>query len=309
MKSTGSRLAAARSRHFTQSIGSVAWLLVMLAAVEAARGEEPLDVWPALAPGETTRLAGEKLPFRETEVPPVTRVVKITRPTFSVHLAAKPNGTAIVVLPGGGFGKVVPDKEGTEAADWLNRQGVSAFVLSYRTTTGAGKLGWVKPLQDAQRTLSLVRSRAPSWGLQKDRIGLLGFSAGGQVAARLLSAEGKRSYEQLDAIDDVPYRPDFAVLIYPWNIYDAQRDQLVAGVNVPRNCPPVFLAHTDNDRSSSLGAVLFYAGLKRLGIPAELHVYGNGGHGYGLRAVKGSQISTWPGHAAHWLGTRGLLEK
>lgn len=309
MKSTGSRLASVRSRYFTRSIGSVAWLLVLLATVDTTRGEEPLDVWPALAPGETTRLAGERLPFRETEVPPVTRVVKITRPTFSVHLAAKPNGTAMVVLPGGGFGKVVPDKEGTEAADWLNRHGVSAFVLSYRTTTGAGKLGWVKPLQDAQRTLSLVRSRAPSWGLQKDRIGLLGFSAGGQVAARLLSAEGKRSYKQLDAIDDVPYRPDFAVLIYPWNIYDVQRDQLVAGVNVPRNCPPVFLAHTDNDRSSSLGAVLFYAGLKRLGIPAELHVYGNGGHGYGLRAVKGSQISTWPGHAAHWLGTRGLLEK
>ena len=284
-------------------------LLVLFAAAEGTRAADPLDVWPALAPGETTRLIGEKLPYRENEVPPVTRVVKITRPTFTIHLAEKSNGAGMVILPGGGFGKVVPDKEGTEAADWLNRHGVSAFVLSYRTTTGATVPGWVKPLQDAQRTMSLVRSRAASWGLRKDRIGLLGFSAGGQVGARLLSVNGNRSYERLDAIDDVSYRPDFAVLIYPWNIYDVPADKLVAGVNVPKNCPPVFLAHTDNDRSSSLGAVLFYAGLKRLGIPAELHVYGNGGHGYGLRAVKGSQISTWPGHAAHWLGAQGLLEK
>ena len=309
MKSTRQTLATVGDRQRTRQALPAGWLLVVLLAGPVAHGADPLDVWPALAPGENTRLLGEKLPYRPSEIPPVTRVVKITRPTLTVHLAPKPNGVAMVILPGGGFGKVVPDKEGTEAADWLNRHGVSAFVLSYRTTVGAASAGWVKPLQDAQRTMSLVRSQAASWGLRKDRIGLLGFSAGGQVAARLLSANGKRSYERLDAIDDLSYRPDFAMLIYPWNIYDVQSDRLVAGVNVTKNCPPVFLAHTDNDRSSSLGAVLFYAGLKRLGIPAELHVYGNGGHGYGLRAVKGSQISTWPGHAAHWLGTQGLLKK
>jgi acetyl esterase/lipase len=270
-------------------------------------GDEPLDVWPGLAPGETTRSVGEPLPPREGEQPSITRVVNITRPTMTVHRPAKPNGTAAVILPGGGFAKVVPDLEGTEAAEWLNRHGVTAFVLSYRTSDDR-LTGWKKPLQDAERALALVRSQADRWGIQADRLGLVGFSAGGQVAARLLSEGERKPYNRLDAVDDVSHRPAFAILIYPWNMYDAANDALIAGIEVPKNCPPTYLVHTDDDRSSSLGAVLFYAGLKKHGIPAELHVYGNGGHGYGLRPRPDSQISTWPDHAAHWLGTRGLLD-
>lgn len=272
----------------------------------SALAEQPLDVWPAFAPGESTRLVGEKMPAREGENPPITRLVKITRPTMTVHRPSQPNGTAAVILPGGGFAKVVPDLEGTEAADWLNKQGVTAFVLSYRTTEDPKSPGWIKPLEDAQRALALIRSQADRWEIRKDRLGLVAFSAGGQVAARLLSGGEKKSYESVDAADAISHRPDFAILVYPWNMYDAKQDALIDGVQVPKNCPPVYLVHTDDDRSSSLGAVLFYAGLKKHGIPAELHVYGNGGHGYGLRSVKGSQISTWPDHAAHWLATRGL---
>jgi acetyl esterase/lipase len=227
---------------------------------------------------------------------------------MTVHLAAQANGTGVLILPGGGFSRVVPDLEGTEAAQWLNRHGVSAFVLSYRTTADAQSPGWVKPLQDAQRALSVIRSRADQLGIHKDRLGLLGFSAGGQVAARLLSDSENRTYDRQDEVDDVSYRPDFAILVYPWNMYDAKTNGLITGVAVPKNCPATFLVHTDDDRSSSLGAVLFYAGLKKHGIPAELHVYGNGGHGYGLRDVRNSQISSWPGHAAHWLDTQGFLK-
>ena len=280
---------------------------VLVFAAQPAAGEQPVDVWPDLAPGESTRRLGEKLPLRPEEAPPVTRVVDITRPTFTVHLPPNPNGAAVVILPGGGFGKVVPDKEGTEAAEWLNQHGVTAFVLSYRTTSNPKEPGWLKPLQDAQRTLAMIRRHADRWGVKQDRLGLVGFSAGGQVAARLLCDEGRLAYERIDDIDDVSHRPDFAVLVYPWNVYDPKRDQLVVGVEVTDKCPPTFLVHTDDDRSSSLGAVLFYAGLKRHGIPSELHVYGNGGHGYGLRPVEGSQIATWTDHAAHWLGGRGFL--
>ena len=283
-------------------------LLTFLLFAHTVNGSEPLDIWPKLAPGATTRQVGEKLPAKPDETPPITRVVNVTQPTMTVHIAAEPNETAVVILPGGGFGKVVPDLEGTEAATWLNRHGVSAFVLSYRTTADSKSPGWVKPLQDAQRALALVRSRADQWGIRKNRIGLVGFSAGGQVAARLLNDGGQHSYDRLDEIDDVSHRPDFAILVYPWNMYDAKTDGLIEGIAVPENCPPTYLVHTDDDRSSSLGAVLYYAGLKKQGIPAELHVYGNGGHGYGLRTVTGSQISSWPDHAAHWLGTRGLLE-
>jgi acetyl esterase/lipase len=259
------------------------------------------DVWPGLAPGETTRNRGEILPFRENEKPRVTRVVKISQPTFTVHLAAQPNGAAAVILPGGGFGKVVPDKEGTEVAQWLNQQGIAAFVLSYRTTEDNRIPGWVKPLQDAQRMMALVRSQVKLYGLKADRIGIAGFSAGGQVAAKLLCDQGKLSYQRIDEVDDVSHRPDFAMLIYPWRIYDAATGSLIDGVKVSADVPPTFIVHTDDDASTSLGAVLFYAELKKLKITSELHVYGNGGHGYGLREVPGSQISTWTNHAAHWL--------
>lgn len=279
-----------------------------LLCTSPAVGSEPLDIWPEFAPGEATRQLGEKLPARAGEMPPITRVANVTRPTMTVHLAGEGTGTGVVILPGGGFARVVPDLEGTEAANWLNRHGVSAFVLSYRTTADSQSPGWVKPLQDAQRALALVRSRADQWGIRKDRLGLVGFSAGGQVAARLLTGGDNRTYDRLDEVDDGSHRPDFAILVYPWNMYDVKTDALIAGVEVPKNCPPTFLVHTDDDRSSSLGAVLFYTGLKKHGIPAELHVYGNGGHGYGLRTVPKSQISSWPDHAAHWLGARGFLK-
>src|SRR5262245_11993927 len=285
---------------------SLFFILMLYARVLLS--DEPLDVWPQHAPGESTRQIGEALPPRAGEAPPITRIVNITRPTMSVHLPEQPNGSGAVILPGGGFSRVVPDLEGTEAADWLNRHGVTVFVLRSRTTADAQSPGWVKPLQDAQRAVSLIRARADEWKLRKDRLGLVGFSAGGQVAARLLSDTNQRAYDRVDEVDNVSCRPDFAILVYPWNMYDAKTDGLIAGVEVPKSCPPTFLVHTDDDRSSSLGAVLFYAGLKKHGIQAELHVYGNGGHGYGLRPVRNSQISSWPDHAAHWLGTQGFLK-
>jgi len=277
-----------------------------LSFIGSTFADEPMEVWPDLAPGETTRLKGEIQPYRENENPKITRVENVTRPTMTVHRPEKPNGTAVVILPGGGFIKVVPDLEGTEAADHFVRKGVTAFVLSYRTTADTKSPGWVKPLQDAQRAMALIRSQSDRWQLKKDRIGLVGFSAGGQVAARLLCDGGKLNYDPIDDVDKTSHRPDFSVLIYPWNMYDAEKDSLISGVVVPSDCPPTFLVHTDDDRSSSLGAVLFYAGLKKHKIPAELHVYVNGGHGYGTRPVKGSAISTWTNHATHWLETRGF---
>ncbi len=213
-------------------------LLFCLASNGRVQAGEPINIWPDLAPGETTRLTGEALPRRPAEVPPVTRLINITRPTVSVFPAAEPNGTGLVILPGGGFGKVVPDKEGSEAAVWLNRHGVTAFVLNYRTTSGTDQPGWVRALQDAQRTLAVVRSNAARWSLEKDRIGLLGFSAGGQVAARLLSDDGKLSYDRVDTTDDVSHRPDFALLIYPWNITTRRTIRWSRALRSPRTVRP-----------------------------------------------------------------------
>lgn len=276
--------------------------------VGTLRAEDRISIWADLAPGETTRNVGEALPHPPNEKPPITRVVNVASPTMSVHRPEKPNGAAAVILPGGGFARVVPDLEGTEAADWLNREGVTAFVLSYRTTEPGGSPGWIKPLQDAQRAIAYVRHHAERWSLKTDRIGMVAFSAGGQVGSRLIGCDGALTYPAADAVDSTSHRPDFAILVYPWNMYDAKTDALIEGVRVPAKSPPAFIVHTDDDRSSSLGAVLFYAQFKKQSIPAELHVYGNGGHGYGLRPVVNSQISSWPDHAAHWLSVQCALK-
>ncbi|GAB5404243.1 MAG: alpha/beta hydrolase [Aureliella sp.] len=270
-----------------------------------SQADENFALWPDLAPGETTREAGTELPRRDGETPPITRIEKITSPTFTVHRPKPPNGTGVVILPGGGFGKVVPGLEGTEAADWLAQQGITSFVVSYRTTTDSNTPGWKKPLQDAQRMIARVRHEAKKYELQVDRIGLLGFSAGGQVAARLLSDRGNLAYQPLDAIDKVSHRPNFAILVYPWRMFDANTEGLAEGISVRDDCPPTFLVHTHDDASTSLGAVLFYAGLKKHSIASELHIYGNGGHGYGLRPRPNSQISSWTDHASHWLSRNG----
>lgn len=284
---------------------SVVCCLAICLESKFAEAQEPIAVWPSLAPGETTDLTGTPLPQRPGETPPITRVENIASPTFTVHVPQTPNGSGVVILPGGGFGKVVPDLEGTEAAQWLGKQGITSFVVSYRTTTGSKIPGWKKPLQDAQRMIARIRHDAAKYELDRQRIGLLGFSAGGQVAARLLCDGGKLAYARIDPIDDTSHRPDFAILIYPWRLYDDKRDSLAEGILVRADCPPTFIVHTHDDASSSLGAVLFYAGLKKHSIASELHIYGNGGHGYGLRPRANSQISSWPDHAGHWLSRRG----
>lgn len=275
-------------------------------------GEQPqptstIQVWPDMAPGESSRETGDLQPFRPSERPPVSRVVNIRLPTLDVFPAPSPNGVGVLILPGGGFGKVVPDKEGSEAAAILNKLGITAFVLRYRTKKEASDPGWKRPLQDAQRTLSWLRSNAKQFKLKTDQIGLLGFSAGGQVAGRLLTDGGKLAYESVDEIDRVSHRPDFGILIYPWNMYDKKTDALAPEIQVDNRVPPTFIVHTHDDASSSLGSVLFYAALKKAGVDAELHIYRNGGHGYGTRPQANSSIGTWPDRMVDWLMNRRLV--
>ncbi len=279
--------------------------VVVATAADAAALEDgfKVQVWPGLAPGESSDAEGETQPPRPGENPPVTRVVNIRRPTLDVFLPDKPNGQAILVLPGGGFGKVVPDKEGSEAAPWLNSLGIATFVLRYRTNevTPKDEPAWKRPLQDAQRSLRLIRANADKWHINPAKIGVLGFSAGGQVGSILHTAEEAAAYDAIDAVDEQSCKPAFSLLIYPWQIYSAAKDALLPEIQITKTTPQAFIVHTHDDRSSSLGSVLLYAGLKKQNIPAELHVYVNGGHGYGMRPVDGSHIGTWPDRATEWL--------
>ncbi|MDB4476837.1 alpha/beta hydrolase [Rhodopirellula sp.] len=267
---------------------------------------EPIFVWPDLAPEETERTSGTQLPMRAVDKPPIIRIEKIRRPPMSVYPATRnANGSAVLILPGGGFGKVVPNLEGSEAADWLCELGVTCFVLNYRTRlpNNAKEPGWKRPLQDAQRAMRWIRANADQWNLDRDQIGLLAFSAGGQVGAILITDE-KASYEPIDQVDEQSFRPDFAMLVYPWNMYDNKTDKLMPVIKVTKSTSPSFIIHTHDDGSTSLGSVLLYADMKRQKVPAELHVYETGGHGYGTRDRPNSNIGSWTDRATDWLERR-----
>lgn len=302
------RVIEHRSNCLSLLVGVIIGVVALGSQAADVSASESVPVWPGLAPGETSHDIGIAQPPRDGEDPPVTRLVNIRKPTIDVFLAEKPNGTAVVVLPGGGFAKVVPDKEGSEAAPWLNAHGVSVFVVRYRTNevTPKDEPAWKRPLQDGQRAVRLLRANAAKWNIDKDKVGVLGFSAGGQVASILHTADDVAAYESLDDVDKQSCRPDFSLLIYPWNVFDSKTQQLLPQIQLSAKSPPAFVVHTHDDRSSSMGSVLIYAGLKQHNVQAELHIYGNGGHGYGMRPVKDSDIGTWPARASDWLIQRGL---
>ncbi len=274
--------------------------LLVSQSVLALEPDEVIDVWPDLAPGETSRDPGTALPGRDADNPPITRVESIKRPTMDVFKPTKPTGQAILILPGGGFRYVVPDLEGSEAAQWLNEIGITVFVLRYRTTADASLDPWRRPLQDSQRAMRVIRASAKQWNINPDSIGLFGFSAGGQIAAIHLT-QATPSYDPIDSLDEVRFSADFSLLVYPWRIHDEVADALIKPIVISKNTPPAFIVHTHDDQSSSLGAVYYYVGLKKHDVPAEIHVYSNGGHGYGVRSRPGSMIGTWKDRATEWL--------
>lgn len=287
----------------------VAVAITLTSAESNTAADEPaMAVWSDLAPNETSRETGNLQPSKG-EAKPIDRVSGVRRPTLDVYPAKNnPSGTAVIILPGGGFGYVVPNLEGSEAAEWLNEIGITAFVLRYRTKEAAapGEPLWQRPLQDAQRALRLVRHNAERWKLDPKRVGVLGFSAGGQVASILHTSE-KAAYESTDDIDKLDFKPAFSLLIYPWQVID-KAGELLEPIKFTDQSPPAFIVHTHDDASSAIGAAKIYIELKKHNVSAELHVYQNGGHGYGVRPQPNSVISSWPARATDWFKIRGLLD-
>jgi acetyl esterase/lipase len=286
-------------------------LLAMLcpAWVVAEEPSSVIKIWPGKAPGETMEFEREEVqPPRDGENPPTTRITNVSRPTLHVFPAPKEkrNGAAIVICPGGGFRILAWDKEGTEVAAWANSIGVTAFVLKYRVPTFDRQPRWQAPVQDAQRAISLVRARAAEWNVDPARIGILGFSAGGEAASMAAVRHDQRLYDAADAVDNVSCRPDFAVLIYPGGIVD-EKGELKAEYQVTRQSPPVFFAHAFNDNVRCEASVELFLALRRAGVASELHVYSAGGHGFGLRPSS-HPAATWPKRCEEWLAASGLLK-
>lgn len=290
------------------SLWLVGGLLAFFSLAPSITAGETLPIWPDLAPGETTSETGTQLPPRDQSENPVVRITGITSPTMDVFLPiGESSGAAVLILPGGAFKYVVTNKEGSEIAERLNQHGIAAFVLKYRTRNNEVGPHWRRPLADVHRAMRVIRSRANEWKLDPEKIGIAGFSAGGQAAA-IHVTHPQNAYEPVDKIDQQSAKADFALLIYPWNLYDENTDRLIDLVSPDKQTPPTFLVHAHDDRSSSLGSVHFYAELKKHDVPAELHVYTTGGHGYGTREQPSSVIHTWMDRAIEWLRLRGLTK-
>jgi acetyl esterase/lipase len=242
-------------------------------------------------------------------------ITNVTRPTISVFRPAAEDNSraAMVICPGGGYWNLAWDKEGEEVAAWLKSLGITGVVLKYRVPRRAGepeRLPAPGPLLDAQRAISLVRSRAGEWGIDPARIGIIGFSAGGHLAVMTATSFDRRSYEPIDDVDRASCRPDFAVVAYPGYILARPGAGALADyIRIPEGTGPMFLVHASDDDEPGAQpeqSLALYRALRDTGVPAELHIFERGGHGFGVR--KGERpVSRWTERCAEWLKHRGIL--
>jgi len=294
--------------------GALAAWLAVSGPLHAQPPAKPLtvDVWPGKPPGDK----GDVGPEKELEAKPgqtrVKRITNVSRPTLTVFRPTKDKdtGAAVLIAPGGGYNILAWDLEGEEVAAWLNSVGVTGIVLKYRVPRRPDMpKGGAPPqaLMDAQRALSLVRSKAEEWDINPKRIGMLGFSAGGHLTAWTATNFDKRVYEPLDDVDKVSCRPDFAVLIYPAYLV-GKGNERARDIRITKETPPMFFAHASDDGVKAENSIMTYLALKQAGVAAELHVYASGGHGFGLRP-SGRPCATWPQRCAEWMAAQGFLKR
>lgn len=308
--------------------------LCLFMTTQAIAGSAPLqnkqviELWPGTAPGS------ENVDFMNTVVErsnvaflPDRIVTKINNPSLTAFLPEKANGTSVIVAPGGAYSRIVLDKEAVEVANWLNPLGVTVFVLQYRLPYDAHQNAKNVPLEDGQRAVRLVRNNAAAWGLDANKIGLLGFSAAGHLAAEVNAQFDKKVYEPVDEADKVSARPDFTILGYPVitmdpeyasletktnllgeNPTDADLDEYSPNLHISKNASTAFIVLADDDPAvPPANGVLYYLGLKKAGVQAEMHIFKDGGHGFGLTRTGNLPLSQWPKLCEQWMKRIGVL--
>jgi acetyl esterase/lipase len=294
-------------------------LLITIASISALAAE-PLvvDLWPGKTPGDVGIKGEETSRIHQSPlVGPTKLITNVSKPTLTIYAPPKAmnTGTAMVICPGGGYWDLYWELEGEEVAAWLNSVGITGIILKYRCPRRPGDARGEPPLGpqlDAQRAVSLVRSRASEWGIDPKRIGMVGFSAGGHLALATATNFAKRLYPPIDAIDAVSSRPDFAVCCYSGYLKPKDKDAVSAHITIPTDTPPVFLAHASDDTESYGGSnaensAFMYIALKRAGIPTELHIYATGDHDFGVRQ-NDKLPSSWTTLCTRWLRKQKLLK-
>jgi acetyl esterase/lipase len=275
---------------------------------------ETFNVWPGEPPGSEGVAAREEIIERSRDLSVHDRaVIHVRTPRLKVFRPAQPNGAAVLICPGGAYQRVVLDKEGDETAMRLAQAGVTAAVLIYRLPEDGWAEGWEAPLQDAQRAMRLIRNGRVAKGVDPRRVGVLGFSAGGHLAAALTLVD-----RPVDGSSDVASAlPDFAALVYAAYLDGKGSPALQAGPNAPApdliarvtaKAPPAFLVHAADDPSVPVeGSRRMHAALQAAGVPAELHVFPDGGHGFGIARARGKEAEAWPQMFLAWMQAQGFL--
>jgi len=280
-------------------------------------GHTQVPIWPGAVP-DAQPVPGPEAVLSSTNWvvagKPFVFVVNVSQPTMTVYSPKGTNtGVAVVVFPGGGYNALAMDLEGTEICDWLTSRGITAVLSKYRVPTKP-KVGPYsespQALEDAQRTLGLVRFHAAEWQIDPHKIGVIGFSAGGHMVAAISTHFDKRSYLAVDAADKESCRPDFAIACYPGHLWNEDKG-FVLNPNVPvtSNTPPTFLLHAEDDHVDGVEqSLVYYSALKKAGVLVEMHLYAQGGHAFALRRTK-FPITEWPWLVETWLGTIGMTSK
>lgn len=259
-----------------------------------------MNIWPDRAPGNLTQQPEQSIMGDDQ----VLRLEHVSQPALAVHPApageASSPTPAVLVLPGGGFKRLAYNKEGTEIAEWLNALGITAVVLKYRIPDDPDGA-----FMDTQRAMGLIRQNANDWSIDPNQVGVIGFSAGGRLAGRLSTSYRQRTYDPIDAADDLSCRPDFTMLVYPAWLSD-EEGKLLSDVPIDRETPPAILVQTQDDFLTVNPALAYYRALVAHEVPAELHLYPTGGHGYGLRPGPHLVSEDWPKRFAAWLERHAL---
>jgi acetyl esterase/lipase len=270
-------------------------LLLFLSISTNAQKREIIYLWPGKVPGE---LKEKQPPVIDTSKnDKILRFDEVTNPAIEVFLPDKAinNGSAVIVCPGGGYNILAYDLEGTEIAGWLNRLGFTAFVLQYRIPDKKGGA-----LQDVQRAMRIVRNNQQKWNIDPEKIGVMGFSAGGSLSARASTLFNKKTYPPVDKSDSLSCRPSFTMLIYPAYLDQGPGLTLTPELELSKDVPPIFIFQTADDPYGN-SALVMAGALRNAKLPVELHFLSTGGHGYGLRPGKVA-AETWPLLAEKWLG-------
>ena len=275
-------------------------------------GDVTLNLWPHGAPDATPAARPEE----NTTTPkdplaggkPVVRLTNVSTPTITLYQPrGKKTGAAVVVFPGGAYQILAMDLEGTEVCRWLNSIGVTCILLKYRVPNSGPYPKSAQALEDAQRAVGMVRARASEWHIDSHRVGVLGFSAGGYLVAALSTHYEHRLYPLVDSDDKQSCRPDFSVLIYPAYLTDPDGSvNLTPNIPVAKDTPPAFLLQTEDDPYHAASSIAYFMALKNANVPAELHLYAHGGHGYGLRRTE-FPVTRWPQLVQAWLHSIRIL--